>query len=132
MRGLYFDGRKDRTLINIKEGNNFHRRTITEEHIALVQQPEGTYVGHTTPSSGSAANIASSIVEYLSLHNVEKLVAIGCDGTVVNTGQKGGVIRLIEQKLKRPLQWFTCQLHANELLLRHFLQHIDGSKTTGA
>ena len=46
------------------------------------------------------------------------------------TRGKGGVIRLMEQKLERPLQWCICQLHA-ELSLRHFLQHIDGSKTTG-
>lgn len=107
---------------------SLNRRTITEEHIALVQQPEGAYVGHITPSSGSAANIASGIVEYLSSQNFEKVVAVGA---VVNTGRKGGVIRLMEQKLKRPLQWFICQLHANELLLRHFLHHIDRSKTTG-
>ena len=131
LHGLYFDGRKDRTLINEKEGHKFYRRTITEEHIALVQQPEGTFVGHITPSSGSAASIASGIVEFLTQHNVESLVAIGCDGTAVNTGQKGGAIRLIEQKLKKPLQWFICQLHANELLLRHFLKHVDDSKTTG-
>jgi len=78
-----------------------------------------------------AASIASGIFDYLSSHNVENLVAVGCDGTAVNTGQKGGTIRLLEQKLKRPLQWFVCQLHANELLLRHILQHIDGGKTTG-
>jgi hypothetical protein len=81
LHGLYFDGRKDRTLINEKEGQKFYCRTITEEHIMLVQQPEGTFVGHITPSSGSAASIASGIVEFLTQHNVESLVAIGCDGT---------------------------------------------------
>lgn len=88
MRGLYVDGRKDRTLTNKKKGHKFHRRTIIEEHIALVQQPEGAYLGLIIPSSGSPADIASGIVEFLSLHNIEKLVAVGCDGTVVNTEQK--------------------------------------------
>ncbi|CAH1104420.1 unnamed protein product [Psylliodes chrysocephalus] len=40
------------------------------------------------------------------------LIAIGCDGTAVNTGSKGGVIRLLALHLKRPLQWLKCQLHA--------------------
>ena len=37
----------------------------------------------------------------------------------------------MEQKIEIPLQWFVFQLHANVLLLRHFLQYIDGSNTTG-
>ncbi|CAH0562822.1 unnamed protein product [Brassicogethes aeneus] len=50
----------------------------------------------------------------------------GCDGTNVNTGWKGGIIRLIENDIKRPLQWCICLLHANELPLRHLLQSLDG------
>ena len=56
--------------------------------------------------------------------------AIGCDGTNVNTGWKSGVIHLVEERLRKPMQWLFCQLHANELLLRHFFQHLDG-KTSG-
>jgi len=59
-----------------------------------------------------------------------EIVAIGCDGTVLNTGFKTGVIRQIEKHLKKPIQWFICQLHANELPLRHLFQHLDG-KTSG-
>ena len=44
---------------------------------------------------------------------------VGCDGTAVNTGIRGGIIRLLEVALNRPLQWFVCQLHANELPLKH-------------
>ena len=57
---------------------------------------------------------------------IENLVAIGCDGTSVNTGFNGGVIRLIEEKLNKPLHWFIFQLHANELPLRHVVQKLDG------
>ena len=53
-------------------------------------------------------------------------MAIGCDGTNVNTGAHRGVIRLLEQRLGRPLQWFVCLLHANELPLRHLLIKLDG------
>ena len=56
--------------------------------------------------------------------------AVGCDGTVVNTGYKNGIIRQLELSMGRPLQWFVCLLHTNELPLRHQLQHLDG-KTTG-
>lgn len=39
----------------------------------------------------------------------------GCDGTVVKAGYKGGIIRLMDKALNKPLQWFICQLHSNEL-----------------
>ena len=58
------------------------------------------------------------------------MVAIGCDGTNVNTGTKGGVIKLFESRLKRPLHWFICMLHANELPLGHLFSTLDG-KTIG-
>lgn len=60
---------------------------------------------------------------------MDSVVVIGCDGTVVNTGRKNGVIVQLEKKLKRPLQWFICMLHANELPLRHLLHFSDGSTT---
>ena len=71
------------------------------------------------------------IINYFSTSNisVDKLVAIGCDGTNVNTGQNNGVIRLIEVELGKPMQWLVCQLHGNELPLRHLLQHLDGPTT---
>ncbi|GBL82358.1 hypothetical protein AVEN_252515-1 [Araneus ventricosus] len=31
----------------------------------------------------------------------------------------------MELILSRPLQWFVCQLHANELPLRHLFAHVD-------
>ncbi|KAL4083484.1 hypothetical protein QTP88_028800 [Uroleucon formosanum] len=36
----------------------------------------------------------------------------------------------IKEQLNKPLQWVICQLHANELPLRHLFQHLDG-KTSG-
>jgi len=44
-------------------------------------------------------------------------MVMGCDGTNVNTGAVGGVIRLLEEHLNRPLQWLVCMMHANELPL---------------
>ncbi|GBM14198.1 hypothetical protein AVEN_61011-1 [Araneus ventricosus] len=37
----------------------------------------------------------------------------------------------MELILNRPLQWFVCQLHANELPLRHLFAHVDRT-TTGS
>jgi len=54
------------------------------------------------------------------------LMAIGCDETNVNTGATGGVIRLLEQQFRRPLQWLVCLLHASELPLRHLIKKLDG------
>lgn len=130
--GLYFDGRKDKTMVNHKEGTKYYRQIITEEHISLIQEPGSKYIGHATPTNGSALQIKNSIINFLETNNIvtSEIVVIGCDGTVVNTGFKTGVIRQIEKHLKKPLQWIICQLHANELPLRHLFQHLDG-KTSG-
>ena len=39
----------------------------------------------------------------------------------------GGVIRLLEVKIGRPLHYAICQLHGNELPLRHLFSKLDGS-----
>ena len=33
---------------------------------------------------------------------------------------------MIEEHLNKPLHWFICILHINELLLRHFFTEIEG------
>ncbi|GBM14282.1 hypothetical protein AVEN_128348-1 [Araneus ventricosus] len=35
----------------------------------------------------------------------------------------------MELVLNRPLQWLVCQLHANELPLRHLFAHVDRTTT---
>lgn len=128
VRGIYFDGRKDKTLKNIKDGSKFYRQTTMEEHISLIQEPDSLYLGHLSPAGSSAKEIKDSIANFIATKNIniEKLVSIGCDGTLVNTGRKGGVIRLLEKEYNKPLQWLVCLLHTNELPLRHLLQHLDG------
>jgi len=128
LSGLYFDGRKDRTRVQMKNGKKSYLKIISQEHITLVLEPNSQYLGHVTPESGSAKNIHTSINKFL-LDNetaTKDLVAIGCDGTNVNTGVTGGIIRLLEIQLGRPLHWFICMLHANELPLRHLIQRLDG------
>ena len=128
LRGLYFDGRKDRTLTQVKNGKKYYRKTVSEEHIVIVQEPNSVYAGHITPSGGDSKSIKQGIIAFFDKHNIDTdaLLVIGCDGTNINTGAVGGVICLLEEHLNRPLQWLVCMLHANELLLRHLINKLDG------
>jgi hypothetical protein len=120
--GLYFDGRKDRTLK--LEGDR--QTVISEEHISILSEPNSKYVDHCTPTSGSAKSIADSIINTVDCTN---LVCIGSDSTNVNTGLNNGVIRRMEIELGRPLHWSICLLHLNELPLRHLFHSLDGATT---
>lgn len=130
--GIYFDGRKDKTIVYQKKGNYSYRTTVMEEHIVLLSEPGSVYIGHVTPDSGSSADITRSITNFVAQKEISlsKLVAVGCDGTNVNTGQKNGIIRRLETFVGHKLHWFVCLLHTNELPLRHLFQKIDG-KTSG-
>ena len=90
------------------------------------------YLGHFSPSSGTAKNIAYSRIEFFKDKQIDinKIQEIGCDGTNTNVGWKTGVIRRLEENFKRPLPWNIWQLHGNELPLRHLLIQLDG-KTSG-
>uniref|UniRef100_A0A6P7GE74 Uncharacterized protein LOC114338272 n=1 Tax=Diabrotica virgifera virgifera TaxID=50390 RepID=A0A6P7GE74_DIAVI len=50
--------------------------------------------------------LCNSILTFLSSNSIDvnQIMAVGCDGTVVNQGNKGGVIRLLEIKFPPPLQ----------------------------
>ena len=127
--GVYFDGCKDKTMVQVKEGDGkLHRKTLTEEHISIVSEPGSSYFGHVSPTGGSSKVVTDELMTYLHEKDVDlsKIQAMGCDGTAVNTGTKGGIVRLFELSLKRPVNWFICQLHANELPLRHLFAHLDG------
>ena len=59
--------------------------------------------------------------------SLDKLAAVGCDRANVNTGRLGGTVRLIKEKLQKPVQWLIYQLHENKISLCHLLTHLDGS-----
>lgn len=40
-----------------------------------------------------------------------------------------GIIPRLEKEIGHSLHWFVCQLHANELPLRHLFKHLDGDTT---
>ncbi|GBO17713.1 hypothetical protein AVEN_142841-1 [Araneus ventricosus] len=96
-KGIYFDGRKDNTIFQEKIGAKIYRRIRKEEHISVIHEPGGQYIGHITPASGIGSDIAKWSLKYLEDNNVaiNELEAIGCDGTATNTGWRNGVIRNI-------------------------------------
>lgn len=130
IQGLYFDGRKDKTMTMVRpDGVNIKRKIITEEHISIIYEPGSGYLGHVSPITGSAENIKTAICNFLTEANIDtsNILAIGCDGTVVNTGNIGGVICSLEKQFERHLHWIVCQLHSNELPLRHLIEKLDGT-----
>ena len=125
LKAIYFDGRKDPTIQQV-EGRRIQKQ---EEHISLIKEPNSIYFGHLSLQPPVCSkDIKNQILQYLGNKgiNPKDLEVIGCDGTNVNTGWKGGAIRLIEVSISKPLQWSICLLHTNELPLRHLLQSLDG------
>ena len=106
LRAVYFDGHKDVTLAVQKRPDGVsHRIQTKEKHVAIVVEPVSVYISNITVTSGSAAVIAETLCAELrdTGYDLASMLALGCDGTVVNTGHIGGVIRLIELKLSRHL-----------------------------
>src|SRR6218665_2389776 len=85
---LCFDGRKDKTRNQIIKGDQFHPVTETEEHIVLIREPNSDYLGHFKTSSGTILHLTRNILDFVDQKKIDTstLVAIGCDGTIVNTG----------------------------------------------
>ena len=77
------------------------------------------------PDDGSGRAILKELVSVVRERRIE-LVAMGMDGTAVNTGIHNGVIWLTEQELGKPVQHIICLLHLNELPLRHLFCKIYG------
>ncbi|KAG5862416.1 hypothetical protein JTB14_016915 [Gonioctena quinquepunctata] len=94
---------------------NNRRRKIREEHITIIKMPES--VAHICPESGTLPNIMKCILKNLDEFHItiDELEVMGCDGTNVSVGKHSEIIVQLEKHLNRPLQWFVCQLHANEL-----------------
>ena len=126
--GLYLDGRKDGTQTILKGPNEKHYRSVQlEEHYTLVGEPGTYYLTHLTTENGTGRAIAEKAYKFL-LENemVDELKVVGTDGTASMTGRFNGFIRLLEELVKKPLQWVICLLHTNELPLRHIFTYLDG------
>ncbi|GBO06432.1 hypothetical protein AVEN_204665-1 [Araneus ventricosus] len=106
LKGLYFDGRKDSTLIEERVDTKKYTRKAKEERLCLIEELGSCYITYLSPSFGTAKQISAIIIGYLEgiTRSRFQLLATGCYGTSVNTGWKSGVIRCLELKLDKPLQ----------------------------
>ena len=100
---------------------------MEEEYYCTIKEPNSEYTGNILVDNGSAKIIASGIFEFLKSKELEtnKLIVLGCDDTVLNTGVKDGVLRIIELALNKALHRFVCQLNSNESPLRHICEKND-------
>ena len=128
---IYFDGREDATL-TMKSINGIPRKTVqVEEHISMVEEPGSRYLAHVTPQDGTGEEIAKSLYKTLKSIGAEKTVKVaGNDGCLTNNGWDKGACACFERFTGKPLQRFSCMLHANELPLKAALV-LHMGKTTG-
>ena len=114
-----FDDRKDQTKTS--EG------TVLEEHYTIIKEPGAQYIDHVTPDDGSACSTTGERVYCIvATNSVDKLHGFICDGTAVNTGWVGGVIKQLELFLEKPLQQIVFLLHLNKLPFWHLIDVRDG------
>jgi hypothetical protein len=77
---VYFDGRKDGTLIRKKDNGKWYTHMSKEDHYVLVSEPESMYMGHVSPKTSKSKDIAESIVSKMQEMGIESTVrVVGCD-----------------------------------------------------
>ncbi|KAK3911764.1 Vacuolar protein sorting/targeting protein 10 [Frankliniella fusca] len=105
--GLYFDGRKNETMVQQDIPGVSKTRHIREKqnHVVLLAEPGSHFIGHVTPAGALAANEARAIIAGLKERAVstDGFRAAGCDGTSYNTGAREGVLACLEREMRRPL-----------------------------
>ena len=126
--GFWFDGKKDDTLVVETDEEGKKKNVVKkEEHVSVITQSGGLYVTHLTPAGGRGVEIAQDLTSFLQKYDLlETWDVIGGDSTAVNTGNKGGVLANVEKITGKRKLWQICQLHLNELPLRHVFTEIDG------
>ncbi|XP_049316722.1 uncharacterized protein LOC125779411 [Bactrocera dorsalis] len=125
-----FDGRKDDTL-TIHE--KYHTRMVKEPHLVILREPNSELIGYVRLEHETAEYKTTKLNGFFNDKNIslDTLIGICTDGEPTNTGPHGGIIRRFELLLKRPLHWFVCLLHFNELPFRHLFEALDKSTSTG-
>lgn len=68
---VYFDGRKDKTLAVETKDNKRYKREVQEEHIVILKEPGGEYLGHVTPATGSAMSIKTAVCNFFETSNID-------------------------------------------------------------
>lgn len=111
--GIYFGGRKDKSVILVKEGERLNRETIIE-NVDLVSEPSSIYLGHVSPVSGSTYNIQRSILAFLVNVDLTKLQTVGCDGLLIQHDLKMTSVENLSLFKERHMQHVVCLIHTIE------------------
>lgn len=129
LKCISFDGKRETALEQIVVNGKPRNTKVFEEHVTMVKEPGSKFIGYVTPAKGDAIGIVSAMKDFLTKeeYSLQNLVAILCDGTPTNTGNKNGVICQLERFLERPLQWLVCQFHFNELPFKALVISITGT-----
>ena len=132
--GIGYDGRRDkhtRAMVADSTGK-LRMRMVTEEHESVTEEPSGRYIGHFVPEAPvhpekPALKVAQGLLEILEQRDsTDSLLFLAGDSTNTNTGWRGGTHAHLERLLGRRLYWGICNLHTNELPLRHLITTLDG------
>ena len=130
---VFFDGRCDKTNVMLEdEAGKKYPSVQMEEHISLTSEPGGEYLGHLSPAAKDAKTTADELYAFFVKEGIDKtLEYTGGDSTNHVTGAQGGTMRHLEELLGHRLVRSICELHTNELPLRHIIAELDGP-TSGA
>lgn len=130
-----FDGRKNDALTREKIDQIYHSKMHKESHLVVVREPHSSLLGYVNlDGKGESAKAKrDALIEFFETKglSLDELFGICSDGEVTNTGTSGGILRLFEEHLNRPIHWFICLLHFNELPFRHLYDALEKSVTTG-
>ena len=87
LQSLYLDGRKDQTITQKLINGKMHKRTVVEEHVTLIKEPQSEYFDHFVAFTGSSQSLFNRIIDHCASNelSLDGVAAIGCDGTAVNT-----------------------------------------------
>lgn len=128
-----FDGRKNDALTVEKIDEKLHPRMVKEPHLVVLKEPNSQLIGYTKVENEDAEHKLMTLNAFFVEKEIalDALIGICCDGEPTNTGVRNGILRRFELHLNRPLHWFVCLLHFNELPFRHLFNTLDRSSTTG-
>lgn len=122
-----FDGRKNDALTREKINEKFHPRMVKEPHLVVLKEPHSHLLGCTKVENEDSEHKVIKLSQFFVNKEIslDSLIGICCDGEPANTGIRNGILRRFEMQLNRPLHWFVCLLHFNELPFRHLFESLE-------
>ena len=73
---------------------------MKQEHVVLIGEPEGKYIGHVTPSGKAAEPTAAKMINFLKEKIlINSWMLVGADSTALNTGRDNDIIARCERHI---------------------------------